>query len=147
MVQSENEYGSYAKQTHQVDTKYLIHMRDLIRKHLGPDVLLYSTDGCSTEDVSNSKTNGVYSTVDFGSNENVTQCFQIQSACEPGGPLVNSEYYPGWLDNWGLPHNIRSTKVFKLLTLLSILRSTYALLNLRCAQPMLCSTYALVNLR
>ena len=21
------------------------------------------------------------------------------------GPLVNSEYYPGWLDYWGNPHN------------------------------------------
>ena len=24
---------------------------------------------------------------------------------EPKGPLVNSEFYPGWLDYWGQPHN------------------------------------------
>ena len=27
------------------------------------------------------------------------------------GPLVNSEYYPAWLDYWGLPHNILSPEV------------------------------------
>ena len=27
------------------------------------------------------------------------------------GPLVNSEYYPAWLDYWGIPHNILSPKI------------------------------------
>lgn len=38
-----------------------------------------------------------------GSNPNET--FQIQRQFEPKGPLVNSEYYSGWLDYWGIPHN------------------------------------------
>lgn len=105
MVQSENEYGSYAVQTKHSDTKYLLHMRDLIKTHLGKDVFIYSTDGCADDSVRNSKTPGVYSTVDFGPNSNATECFNVEQHFEPGGPLVNSEYYPGWLDHWSQPHS------------------------------------------
>ena len=31
--------------------------------------------------------------------------FGYQRLFEPHGPYVNSEYYPGWLDHWGEPHN------------------------------------------
>ena len=105
MVQSENEYGSYALQTHHTDTDYLLQMRDLLRKYLGWKILIYATDGCSSQDVLNSKTSGVYSTVDFGSKSDPAVCFAIQELFEPHGPKVNSEYYPGWLDHWGQPHN------------------------------------------
>ena len=27
------------------------------------------------------------------------------------GPLVNTEFYSGWLDNWGKPHETRSPQV------------------------------------
>uniref|UniRef100_A0A8C6ELQ2 Galactosidase beta 1 n=1 Tax=Microcebus murinus TaxID=30608 RepID=A0A8C6ELQ2_MICMU len=36
---------------------------------------------------------------------NVTAAFQIQRKSEPKGPLVNSEFYTGWLDHWGSPHS------------------------------------------
>uniref|UniRef100_A0A7N5ZRU0 Beta-galactosidase n=1 Tax=Anabas testudineus TaxID=64144 RepID=A0A7N5ZRU0_ANATE len=35
---------------------------------------------------------------------NVTAAFEAQRYAEPRGPLVNSEFYTGWLDNWGSPH-------------------------------------------
>uniref|UniRef100_A0A8C4WB34 Galactosidase beta 1 like n=1 Tax=Gopherus evgoodei TaxID=1825980 RepID=A0A8C4WB34_9SAUR len=35
---------------------------------------------------------------------NVTAAFAPQRLYEPKGPLVNSEYYTGWLDYWGEPH-------------------------------------------
>ncbi|XP_052530855.1 beta-galactosidase-1-like protein isoform X3 [Tympanuchus pallidicinctus] len=35
---------------------------------------------------------------------NVTEAFGAQRHIEPRGPLVNSEYYVGWLDYWGGPH-------------------------------------------
>ncbi|XP_048809261.1 beta-galactosidase-1-like protein isoform X3 [Lagopus muta] len=35
---------------------------------------------------------------------NVTEAFGAQRRIEPRGPLVNSEYYVGWLDYWGGPH-------------------------------------------
>jgi len=27
---------------------------------------------------------------------------------QPNGPLVNSEFYPGWLDHWGSGHQERN---------------------------------------
>ena len=46
------------------------------------------------------KIGGVYATVDFGSGTNVSQAFNVQRSVQPKGPLVNSEYYSGWLDHW-----------------------------------------------
>lgn len=39
--------------------------------------------------------------MDFGPSANVTAAFAAQRAYEPRGPLVNSEFYPGWLTHWG----------------------------------------------
>ena len=65
MVQLENEYGSYAKQIRHTDTEYLIQMRNLLRKHLGTEILVYATDGCSSQDVLNSNTPGVFRLLEF----------------------------------------------------------------------------------
>lgn len=35
----------------------------------------------------------------------VPSAFAIMRHKEPAGPLVNSEYYPGWLDHWGQVHS------------------------------------------
>ena len=43
------------------------------------------------------QTPGVYATVDFGPGTNVSNAFAVQRLFSPKGPLVNSEYYPGWL--------------------------------------------------
>ena len=43
------------------------------------------------------QTPGVYATVDFGPGTNVSGAFAVQRLFSPRGPLVNSEYYPGWL--------------------------------------------------
>ena len=43
------------------------------------------------------QTPGVYATVDFGPGTNVSSAFAVQRLFSPRGPLVNSEYYPGWL--------------------------------------------------
>ena len=48
---------------------------------------------------------GVFSTVDFGPKENANKSFTNQRLFEPDGPLVNSEFYTGWLDHWGTPHS------------------------------------------
>jgi beta-galactosidase len=106
MVQLENEYGSYGLQTKNCDTKYGIHLRDLIRKHLGTNVQLYTTDGDGDGYLRCGQVPGVYATVDFGPGANVTNAFAVQRRFEPHGPLVNSEFYPGWLDYWAHPHNV-----------------------------------------
>ncbi|KAL7637272.1 UNVERIFIED_CONTAM: hypothetical protein RMT77_011984 [Armadillidium vulgare] len=106
MMQVENEYGSYRA----CDFRYTSYLRDLTRKLLGDELLLFTTDGASTGFLKCGKIPQVYATVDFPPGRNVTECFSAQRLFEPNGPLVNSEFYPGWLDHWGAPHSKRSSK-------------------------------------
>ncbi|KAM8759396.1 beta-galactosidase isoform 2-T2 [Rhynchonycteris naso] len=41
---------------------------------------------------------------------NITNAFLIQRKYEPKGPLINSEFYTGWLDHWGQPHSTVKTE-------------------------------------
>lgn len=52
----------------------------------------------------------VYATVDFGPTTEPSDAFSHQRKFSPAGPLVNSEFYPGWLDYWGQPHEKVDTK-------------------------------------
>ncbi|XP_052530856.1 beta-galactosidase-1-like protein isoform X4 [Tympanuchus pallidicinctus] len=99
-VQVENEYGSY----YACDLSYLQHLLGTFRALLGPEVLLFTTDGAQMEELRCGTLQGLYATVDFGPDSNVTEAFGAQRHIEPRGPLVNSEYYVGWLDYWGGPH-------------------------------------------
>ena len=54
---------------------------------------------------------GVYSTVDFGPTESANNSFRNQRMFEPNGPLVNSEFYTGWLDHWGHPHSMTNSSI------------------------------------
>ncbi|XP_053399525.1 beta-galactosidase-like isoform X2 [Mercenaria mercenaria] len=100
-VQIENEYGSYPA----CDYTYLEVLRDLAWKYLGTDVVLFSTDGDGDGYLKCGTINGVYATVDFGITYHPEKNFAIQRHKEPEGPLVNSEYYTGWLDHWGQNHS------------------------------------------
>ncbi|XP_078544461.1 beta-galactosidase isoform X2 [Lissotriton helveticus] len=105
-VQVENEYGSYF----QCDYDYLRHLRTLFRFHLGERAVLFTTDGNSDQDLRCGSILGLYATVDFGPGSNVTASFITQRRSEPKGPLVNSEFYTGWLDHWGQRHSVVSTQ-------------------------------------
>ncbi|KAG8193654.1 hypothetical protein JTE90_024017 [Oedothorax gibbosus] len=109
-VQVENEYGFFG-----YDAQYKSHLRDLFRKYLGNDVVLFTTDGI--EKVPCGKTDEVLSTVDFGTGVNVTYIFEKLRLTQASGPLVNSEFYTGWLDHWGYPHaNVSTDSAVKTLT-------------------------------
>uniref|UniRef100_H2V6V5 Beta-galactosidase n=1 Tax=Takifugu rubripes TaxID=31033 RepID=H2V6V5_TAKRU len=101
-VQVENEYGSYFA----CDYNYLRHLAKLFRSHLGNEVVLFTTDGAGTGYLKCGAMQGLYATVDFGPGSNVTAAFEAQRHAEPRGPLVNSEFYTGWLDHWGSPHSV-----------------------------------------
>jgi len=107
MVQVENEYGSYRA----VDCghDYMSHLRDLFRKYLGNDVILFSTDGNDYGLMQCGAIDGVYGTVDFGPDQGVPAAFDAMRKWNPKGPLVNSECYTGWLDYWGGGHAHGST--------------------------------------
>uniref|UniRef100_A0ABM5GPV0 Beta-galactosidase isoform X2 n=1 Tax=Pogona vitticeps TaxID=103695 RepID=A0ABM5GPV0_9SAUR len=100
MVQVENEYGSYFA----CDFDYLRYLQNLFRQYLGNEVVLFTTDGASKNFLRCGTLQGLYSTVDFGPGSNVTAAFLTQRLSEPKGPLVNSEFYTGWLDHWGHKH-------------------------------------------
>ena len=105
MSQLENEYGSFGLQTGYCDVEYMVRLRDLSQELLGEEVILYTTDGNGIDYLRCGSVAGAYATVDFGPGTNVTEAFRIQRLFEPRGPLINSEYYPGWLDYWGQPHS------------------------------------------
>uniref|UniRef100_A0A8C4XQU7 Galactosidase beta 1 like n=1 Tax=Falco tinnunculus TaxID=100819 RepID=A0A8C4XQU7_FALTI len=99
-VQVENEYGSY----YACDYGYLRHLLGSFRALLGSEVLLFTTDSIQAEELRCGTLQGLYATIDFGPGSNVTEAFGAQRRVEPRGPLVNSEYYTGWLDYWGEAH-------------------------------------------
>ncbi|XP_072139472.1 beta-galactosidase isoform X2 [Mobula birostris] len=101
-VQVENEYGSYFA----CDYNYLRHLLKLFRKYLGNEIILFTTDGASVGDLKCGSLQGMYAAVDFGPGGNVTEHFSAQRSFEPRGPLVNSEFYTGWLDHWGQRHSV-----------------------------------------
>ncbi|XP_040209272.1 beta-galactosidase [Rana temporaria] len=112
-VQVENEYGSYFT----CDYNYLRHLTKVFRQHLGDEVILFTTDGSGLSLVRCGSIQGLYTTVDFGPGTNVTEAFAVQRFSEPNGPLINSEFYTGWLDHWGEPHSVVATdRIVKTLT-------------------------------
>ncbi|KAL2080833.1 hypothetical protein ACEWY4_022686 [Coilia grayii] len=111
-VQVENEYGSYFA----CDYNYLRHLRALFQSFLGEDTLLFTTDGNTDREMVCGTLQGLYATIDFGTDTNISTAFARQRRFEPKGPLVNSEFYTGWLDHWGDPHaSVDSNKVSKML--------------------------------
>ncbi|XP_012502319.1 PREDICTED: beta-galactosidase [Propithecus coquereli] len=105
-VQVENEYGSYVT----CDHNYLRFLLKRFRYHLGDDVVLFTTDGAQEEFLQCGALQGLYTTVDFGTGHNITAAFLMQRKSEPKGPLINSEFYTGWLDHWGEPHSTVKTE-------------------------------------
>ncbi|XP_061579637.1 beta-galactosidase-1-like protein [Cololabis saira] len=101
-VQVENEYGSYFA----CDYNYMRHLRALFRFFLGEDIILFTTDGNTDKEMICGTLDGLYATIDFGTDTNISEAFKRQRRFEPNGPLVNSEFYTGWLDHWGDRHAV-----------------------------------------
>jgi len=95
MAQVENEYGFYGK-----DAGYM----DEIRKALvdaGFDVPLFA---CNPPDLmKNGMLTNLFQAGNFGSD--VVNNFAKVRKIQPTGPLICSEFYPGWFDTWGQPHH------------------------------------------
>ena len=110
-VQVENEYGGFAGSN--CDVKYMDHLVKLFQNNLGNDVILFTTDN-GINNLICARTAGTMTTVDFGvgSQEVMQNHLDNERLIRPLGPLVDSEFYPGWLDNWGFPHHKVSTEDF-----------------------------------
>lgn len=93
MVQVENEYGSYGH-----DQTYLAALRDQIR-HAGFDVPLFTADGL--DEVPAGTVDGALPALTGG---DASSALDLLHRYHPRGPFYLAEFYPGWLDHWGEPH-------------------------------------------
>ncbi|XP_060086109.1 beta-galactosidase-like [Ylistrum balloti] len=100
MVQIENEYGSY----YACDRNYTSHLKDKFVSHLHDEVLLFTTDGTLDSNFKCGPIPGIFATTDFGVAYTPERGFKPLRNYQPKGPLVNSEFYTGWLDHWGHRH-------------------------------------------
>ncbi|XP_029034626.1 beta-galactosidase-like [Osmia bicornis bicornis] len=111
MVQVENEYGSFA-----CDTQYMSRLRDIMKEKIGTKALLYTTNGANDVMLSCGSVSNTYTTIDFGTSTNVKKAFETMRVYQSQGPLVNSEFYPGWLTHWQEPfQRVKSGAVKKTL--------------------------------
>ena len=83
-LQVENEYGSY----YTCDHAYMEHLKDVFRKYLGNNVVLFTTDGYSDNMLKCGGIPELYRTVDFGIGD-PTLPFKQQRKFQPKGPLVS----------------------------------------------------------
>lgn len=107
MVQLENEYGSYGDTSANAkDRKYMEHLLEKAREHLGNEVSFYTTDGGAEAYISHGRVDGVYACGDGAPDiAAMEQSFQAMKKLNPKGrsPNFNSELYTGWLTHWTEP--------------------------------------------
>jgi beta-galactosidase len=96
MVQVENEYGSYGK-----DSAYMGEMRQAML-NAGFDVPLFACN--PPNDLRNGYRADLFPVVNFGSDP--AGGFRALRRILPQGPLMCGEFYPGWFDTWGAPHHL-----------------------------------------
>ncbi|KAJ8755751.1 hypothetical protein K2173_024295 [Erythroxylum novogranatense] len=100
MVQIENEFGSYGD-----DKAYLHYLVKLARQNLGDEIILYTNDGGSRENLEKGTIRGdaVFSAVDFTTGDDPWPIFKLQKKFNAPGksPPLSAEFYTGWLTHWG----------------------------------------------
>ena len=96
MAQVENEYGFFGK-----DAQYVDEIRQAL-VDAGFDVPLFE---CNPPDVmKNGMLTNLFQAANFGSDP--AKNFARLRALQPQGPLICSEFYPGWFDTWGQTHHL-----------------------------------------
>lgn len=98
-TQVENEYGNFSN-----DAAYMEHMRDIFVAAGFDRSLLYTVD--PSKALAKGEIEGVYSGVNFGTGRAEAGLDALAKE-RPGQPLFATEYWPGWFDLWGHPHETR----------------------------------------
>jgi beta-galactosidase len=101
MVQVENEYATFGR-----DKAYMEQMRELDRKAGFDKVQLVRCDWSSN--FTNYTLDGVATALNFGSGSNIDNEFKKFNELYPDAPKMCGEYWSGWFDYWGQPHETRS---------------------------------------
>jgi beta-galactosidase len=105
MVQVENEYGTWGD-----DQKYMETMRDNIRQAGFDKAQLLRCDWASNFFKYN--LDGVSQALNFGAGSNIEEQFSKFKEMHPTAPLMCGEYWTGWFDQWGRPHETREVSSF-----------------------------------
>ena len=105
LVQVENEYACFGN-----DGSYMEGVRDTLRDAGFDKVTLMRCDWGSN--FNNYKVDGVVPCINFGAGSNVDNEFRNLKRQFPNNPLMCSEYWTGWFDHWGKPHETRGVETF-----------------------------------
>ena len=105
LVQVENEYACFGN-----DGSYMEGIRDTLRESGFDKVTLMRCDWGSN--FNNYKVDGVTPCINFGAGSNVDNEFHNLKRQLPNNPLMCSEYWTGWFDHWGKPHETRGVETF-----------------------------------
>ena len=105
MVQVENEYASFG-----AEQDYMVAIRDELRKSGFDKVQLFRCDWSSN--FNKYELDGVATTLNFGAGSDIEKQFKSFQEKYPTAPLMCSEYWSGWFDHWGKPHETRSVSSF-----------------------------------
>jgi len=105
MVQVENEYGTWGS-----DSKYMETMRNNIREVGFDKVQLLRCDWSSN--FFRYKFDGAVNALNFGAGSNIDDQFRKFKEINPTSPLMCGEYWTGWFDQWGRPHETRDINSF-----------------------------------
>lgn len=97
MVQIENEYGSFGD-----DKNYLNAVRQMILDS-GFEVTLFTSDGDANK-LANGTLPDVLSVVNFGARDSAEKKFAVFDKFRRNVPRMCGEFWIGWFDSWGEPH-------------------------------------------
>jgi beta-galactosidase len=103
MVQVENEYATFGS-----DKLYMEHIRDAVRNAGFDKVQLFRCDWSTN--FFKYQLDGVATTLNFGAGSNIDDRFKRFQQEYPTAPLMCSEFWSGWFDFWGRPHETKSLK-------------------------------------
>jgi beta-galactosidase len=98
-VQVENEYGNFGG-----DPAYMPHLLEIFQSTGWRDSVLYTVD--PSKALARGELPGILSGVNFGTG-NAEHGLDALAVQRPGQPLFATEYWPGWFDLWGHPHETR----------------------------------------
>lgn len=105
LVQVENEYACFGR-----EQAYMEGMRDTLREAGFDKVQLIRCDWNSN--YNNYKLDDVGICLNFGAGSNINSQFGDIKNRYPNNPLMCGEYWTGWYDNFGKPHETRDVNSF-----------------------------------
>ncbi|MFT4112896.1 glycoside hydrolase family 35 protein [Silvibacterium sp.] len=99
-VQVENEYGSYGD-----DHEYMEDIHHTLVEAGFTKAQLYTADGA--DELTKGSLPELPAVINFGTGEAKGE-FEKLHKLRPQGPFMSGEYWAGWFDHWGSPHETRS---------------------------------------